>query len=96
MLAKLPAPQKLLFDAADLIEERGWCQHTRQDESGAMCILGAISVAHDGDAHSQWSTGPAGSLMASYLGTSPAPWNNEFGRTKEEVVAAMRAAALSA
>lgn len=95
MLAKLPAERLLLLNAADLIERRGFCQGTRQDGSGQLCILGAISVAHNGDPYSQYSTDPAGELVRAQLGgKSPAPWNNEPGRTKEEVVEAVRTAAL--
>lgn len=37
--------KEILSKAADLIEERGKCEGTYQDDTGALCAIGAISVA---------------------------------------------------
>lgn len=41
---KLEPWQKLLLRAADIIEEKGWCQH-HMHRSGRSCMVGAIKRA---------------------------------------------------
>lgn len=92
MLAKLPADQRALLEAADLIELHGHCKRTRT-LNGAFCVLGAITMAATGD---PWkiSTGIAAcDRFARFLGRSPAPWNNQPERTAKEVIEALRSAA---
>lgn len=92
MLAKLPAAQRALLEAADLIEIHGHCKHIRTDE-GAFCVLGAITMAATGDPWKLTTKVEACDIFAKFLGRSPAPWNNEPARTAKEVVEALRAAA---
>jgi hypothetical protein len=33
-------------DALQLLGERGWCKRTFEDQSGRMCLFGALSAAH--------------------------------------------------
>jgi len=40
----LPSPSRILSDAADYMDEHGWCQHVSQDEQGRVCLLGAVMV----------------------------------------------------
>ncbi len=96
----------LLRLAADLIEEHGLAKNvTVCRATGAMCIRGAIMVA-DGrsDEVPYWfpmfisrEATEADRAVACYLGVEGGwgvpDWNNHPDRSKEEVVAAMRAAA---
>lgn len=51
MLAKLPTERQTLLDAATLIEENGHCKNFRS-LAGAHCVMGAMSVAHNGNPRS--------------------------------------------
>lgn len=87
------ADGEVLRRAADIIERRGWCQNDYQD-GAAVCILGALRLAITGntDNHSDRVHNPA-ERLAKNLGQAPWVWNDEPGRTKEEVIAALRSAA---
>lgn len=95
----------VLHRAADLLEEFGWCQHELAIDSegqslgcdvsnpGAVgfCAIGAILRADSDFGREKYSTNwdnvsPTGSTML-------ASWNNAPGRTKKEVVTALRDAA---
>lgn len=80
--------QEVLLRAADLIEKDGWCRGTYHRGRG-HCIVGAVTKVVP------W--GPLGrqavTELTLHLGV-PAIWyNDDSDRTREEVVAAMRAAA---
>lgn len=92
-----------LLRAAEIIEERGWCQGRQEDDQGRVCFHGAISIAWHGRTH---GTVPRDVYLERIqpilvaLGVDPqeiefgaASWNNAEGRTKEEVQAALRQAA---
>lgn len=99
---------EILNQAADYIEEYGWVQcggwYPLWEEPA--CLEGAMRVVtmqHTGEdiftapADSKW--GPlyarAKAAMRNYLGVgNPWVWNDEIGRTEEEVIEALRAAAL--
>ena len=36
---------KVLLEAAEYMEEHGWCREEFFDDTGAVCLLGAISAA---------------------------------------------------
>lgn len=84
----------VLRRAADLLEEFGWCQGeygSKQDEK--FCAVGACWEAKRelgldvcGDEYLQWPESALG------LADVP-PWNDDPARTKEEVIARIRAAA---
>ncbi len=95
MLAKLPTDRQVLLDAATLIEERGHCKETRMSDCGAFCVMGAISFAHNKNPCSVFTFDPPGKLLSAYLGgKQPVHWNNDPATTKDEVVTALRNAAL--
>lgn len=93
----LTAVQRLLLDAADLLERTGWCQrYGTHPVTGAHCVLGALS-----------SVGGEGFRDALILfsglinGDDPSPkgitqWNDQRGRTADEVIARLRQTALEA
>ena len=101
-----------LYKAAEHIEVHGWYQGYFWPHEGLgdppytqgdpCCALGAISVVEDSDPV-QHDT-PAMRELADYLGAKDplggsapvAEWNDTPLRTKEEVLAALRGAALRA
>jgi hypothetical protein len=100
---------KVLLEAADLIEQRGWTQGTFQGSDGRLCAHGAIHMAVF-DKPDYFGEHDAPLVLAvwcrlrNYLlakGVEPdlvrrgcMSWNDAPGRTKEEVVQAMRDAAV--
>ena len=95
---------KILLEAADYIERRGWCQHTPEGHAGKVCAVGALLYVATNMNHPVW--GPvwgmsslallASARLGKYLGTDGIEsWNDTLGRTEDEVVAALRAAARS-
>jgi hypothetical protein len=93
---------KVLLDAADYIERHGWCQHIYQDHAGKVCAAGALlHVAIPDTYHPTVREKASLALLAlaklkKYLGTDwIGSWNDMRGRTKEQVVAALRGAARS-
>jgi hypothetical protein len=101
MLARpeLTQAQQDLLAAADYLDTHGFCQGQKYDRAtGSVCIVGALSAVIGGnprfDALFESYRGyPALDLLVYYLGKTPATWNDERGRTKDEVVQAMREAA---
>jgi phage tail tape-measure protein len=92
---------KALYDAADIIEQRGLAKGIRQDSEGRVCLRGAISIAVNGRAFcvtemDVWIGGAVQRYLRQRLGYAPtsnwgcASWNNTPERTKDEVVAALR------
>lgn len=86
-----------VFDRAiDVLHERGWHQGSYRDpDTGAVCIIGAISTASRGSAHPM--TGREWSLIATvyrHLGlhgiAGVAPWNDAPERTVEDVFLALK------
>ena len=99
----------LLLRAAEVIEERGWTQGSYCDGDGGVCAMGAISVGagyppESIDGLANYVSGkavmklikvidPQGKFV-DRIGSIP-DWNDTRGRTKEEVIAALRTAAAS-
>jgi hypothetical protein len=96
----LTPERQLLWDAAALIERKGWAQVKFKRED-SYCVLGALMHLgiECGDANGLDRYNAAGNHLASYLGLSARfavmIWNDRPGRTKDEVVSAMRAAAIT-
>jgi len=87
----------VLHRAADLLSEFGWCQHNLGSrEQGHFCALGAINQASADlgvpGATNSYGLAHSGAFMA-FKGLGDIDWNNAPGRTREEVIAALRAAA---
>lgn len=65
----------MLRRAKELIRKHGWCQDTSQDRDGRLCIYGAMRCS------GSWR-------MWTDLGLPwPAKWQDEPGRTVEDVFA---------
>lgn len=92
MLAKLPAERAALLEAADLIEEYGHAKGVLGKRGEPMCALGAIDAAVGRENDLAYT---ADTVLRRYLKTANiVGWNNVPERTKEEVVDALRDAAL--
>lgn len=82
---------RVLLAAADYIEAHGWCQGRVEDDAGNVCAIGGIDKACNG----YWIRANTRERFRSYLGRGLiSNWNNAPGRTKEEVVHALRSAAM--
>jgi hypothetical protein len=90
-----------LLKAIEILDQFGWCQGNVHNDKGEHCLLGALFVARYGEEptggplssvrHFDWSE--SFKIMKPHTGKHIAYWNDEGGRTKDEVVAALRAAA---
>jgi hypothetical protein len=100
MLAPRNRTTEVLLVAVDIIEQDGWCQGITR-RGTAACTAQALRIAAR---HDPFVAEEAGRRLAhfvgcyrpgSYWGTIP-DWNDAAGRTKEEVVEALRGAAFAA
>lgn len=83
----------VLWNAADYIEKHGWCQNTIETAGGQVCAMGGIiAVGRSNLVDAQVAI----NRMTAHIGRRIPFWNDEPGRTKGQVVAALRAAALAA
>jgi hypothetical protein len=87
---------KLLRAAANILETKGWYQGSFGNEEKGFCLLGSINVVDTGEA--TWSTSPDANLAKEAIRVVSGQrflsrWNDSPGRTKSEVVSAMRKAA---
>lgn len=102
----------ILDKAADLIDTRGWNQGHYVNESGGLDLDGALHAAvgmdpQRGTGMHRWPGWTQERELASnrtyawlkrWFNRSETPiwWNDQAGRTKEEVVSTLRAAAQTA
>ena len=95
--ADLDNDSRILLKAAYLIESNGLAKFERCNGLG-YCVIGAIGFAASGDSDDDYQ--PAIQRMVRGVGVADwwklADWNNDDERTPEEVVAKLRAVALSA
>ena len=96
----MPRPTTIrgvLLAAARLIEQRGW---TRDDyeRDGRFCVMGAINHAVTGKADGTFSplVNEARIRLSEHTSCGVLAWNSAPGRTKAEVLAALRRAAKGA
>lgn len=86
---------EILLAAADHLERHGWQQWLSGSAGQPCCLVGAIKVACRGVEADYIA---ARNRLYEHLGTSSGvpllvDWNDTFGRTADEVIAALRAAA---
>jgi hypothetical protein len=85
---------KLLLDAAAYIERHGWCQFNTKKRDGRVCLVGAMWEVDHGRASDEYKT--ATTKLRNRLNTNfIMHWNDVDGRTKDEVLTALRRAAMS-
>jgi len=94
------SPNDILRQAAAVLESKGWCQGMMHGIGGTCCMLGAITTAawaepHDGHAVRRIAERERACTMVVQLlrGRAISEWNDEPGRTKEQVVAKLLEAA---
>lgn len=94
---KLEPWQQHLLDAAEYIRIHGWCQGRPSDSMGRVCVMGALHATKLFGMHTY---AEAANRLAWHLRFPNygyvAGWNDNPDRTKEEVIAAMEAAARGA
>jgi hypothetical protein len=76
-----------LREAADLLAANGWIQEAPSDEHDRYCMVGAVNVVtDDADVYED-----ATEAILYHIGVlSIVQWNDEPGRTAEEVIAVLR------
>jgi ATP:corrinoid adenosyltransferase len=80
-----------LREAADLLATDGWVQGVPEDDQGRHCAAGAIeAVTGDGTGKNFAVSGTAMVAVADHLGIRITDWNDQPGRTAEEVIAVLR------
>lgn len=99
---------EILVQAADLIEERGWNQGDYVNDCGGLCTFGALYIAvgltpafirtDEADQRALAAltvVDEAAQALRQHVGRDVgiSEWNDAPGRTKAEVVTALRAAA---
>lgn len=82
--------------AAEVLRRDGWTKGTFTDACGSHCVAGALSVVVGTGIADRWRDGIE--LLCQTVGVKPWPtnayhWNDEPGRTADEVIAALLAAA---
>ncbi len=94
------SPRETRLRAAELIEERGWCQGDWCDGDGHLCVNAALIVAADPTFELpirrplNWPRAAAeahGELAETIGDYDTTTWNDEPDRTEAEVIAALRA-----
>lgn len=94
-------PEVVLKDAAAYIEQHGWIQGRAMNRNGEVCMVGAVGavVGCEVFAFGWWANGrdqeqemtAAIELLNQRLGTDAvAEFNDAPGRTKDEVLRALR------
>jgi hypothetical protein len=88
---------EVIEKAIGIIDERGWCQHMEEDDDGRVCLNRALDLAMPirplSSARVRMRVRRAVSLDPSVLGSLLSVWNDEPGRTVEDVVLALKHAA---
>jgi hypothetical protein len=82
-------PRDVFQRAAEILRERGWCQGQYVCDDGSCCLLGAVLTAEDPDApvDRPWPRWMQDYWDAAVPRGLPATWNDEPGRTADEVIA---------
>jgi len=93
MTAPLTPDRLALLRAADLLEKVGWRQGARMlgRPDDRLCILEALTAAIVSDEFYN----DARQRLTAHFGIDPLFWNDEPGRTQEQAVAGVRAAAIT-
>jgi hypothetical protein len=79
--------RRLLLAAANYIEEHGWCQGALENINGQVCLVGALDKTKDYNDQGYY---PAILAIQDIIGPRFGEWNDQPGRTKEDVVNLLR------
>lgn len=83
------SPAEILEGAADLIERDGWCQGHAMNDAGEMCLMQALVFTASGMCEFH----KLRRILGHAIDEPIVEWNDRPGRTKEEVITALREAA---
>ena len=84
--------QRLLLDAADLLEKYGWCQGSYHNRQHQFCMVGAVWAAAKTEVLNT-AVKEASNHLIEITGPDITGWNDRPERTREEIIAALRKAA---
>jgi len=80
-----------LLNAADYIDQNGWCQFATKRLNGEVCLWGSLIAVTDGFDHcNPHRANHLYTITHEYLRQSPSGWNDSISRTKAEVTAFLR------
>jgi hypothetical protein len=87
------AVAKILTDAADLIDAKGWVQGVSRSPDGCYCLTGALHAANA--PHKDWAIydSARAAIQAETGKTWISGWNDDILRTQAEVTAMLRTVA---
>jgi hypothetical protein len=81
------------LQAAEILREKGWVQDVMHSDQG-YCMVGAIEAAARGSHHFRFAVQDAVNRhLGRHKSDALSVWNDMPGRTREEVIAALEAAA---
>lgn len=85
----------ILNGAADVLDEKGWCQGRYQNDKGEYCPAGAMIHYADSLLELEGVKGVdiAMRILHDEVNNYVTSWNDKPERTKEEVISALRSAA---
>ncbi len=84
--------RRLLLDAADYIDQHGWCQDVWEDADGRVCVYWAMRRANR---YTESVQDVARGKMEGFLGQELTSWNDAEGRTRDYVTTALRSCAVA-
>jgi hypothetical protein len=77
---------KVLIKARDYLVEHGWCQGAMENRSGQVCIFGAVYIVGEFNSSVDPTFSRVMFALKNITKDSAQRWNDEPGRTQEEVV----------
>ncbi len=86
----LDAVGKVLWDAADHMQQYGWCRYSLYRSTGEVCVLGALEAVA-GNGRTFYATRRIVSFLGNASGVTQ--WNDRICRNADEAVALLRGAA---
>lgn len=91
----MSALQAVLLGAADVLERDGWCQGEGIDDDGRRCIVSALGAASGTgfEGGRLWTESNLAVRRQLNNDELLSTWNDEPGRTIDEVTALLRATA---
>jgi uncharacterized protein (DUF924 family) len=84
--------RRLMFHAANVLEDHGWCQQFETNLRGQHCLLGALSRAAYDLREKDKTRYRAHRALIDKVGDVPT-WNDVLGRTQEEACHLLRSVA---
>ena len=93
-----------LWEAIDVINERGWARRTMRSPDGRVCLIGALRTAHgynpsDCALRNEGAYGAdrdivVGIISSEYGTKEPTDFNDDIAKSKEDVIRVLEKAAI--